>query len=273
MDFFPVDWFHEDATPAGSEPHFRIVASGKTVDDKSVCVRIRFTPYFFIEIPSEWSDSRARTFAIETARRHGALQTKCMPLERKSAWGFSGGQRKKLVQLAFPTLRAMRFARKALSRNHQTYEASVDPVIRVFHLRDVSPAAWVRVAKSWDPPGGRISYADVEVETSFEHLGPSQETRQPPLVVASYDLEVTSVSGRFPLAENTGDQIIQVSTAFQKYGDPAPYLKSVVCLGDTADVEGALIVSVQEEAELLHKWMDLLRREKVDIMVGHNTHQ
>lgn len=94
----------------------------------------------------------------------------------------------------------------------------------------------------------------------------------PPIPIG-FDLEVFSESGRFPLAENTGDKIIQASTAFQKFGDPEPYLRSVVCLNDTAPVEGVDIVSVASEHQLLNTWIDLLRREKVDVMIGWNTHQ
>ncbi len=272
MDFFPVDWYHEDVFPESGEPYFRLVTCGKTFDGMSVCVHVRFTPYFFVEVPSEWSDARSRLFATETAKKHGGIGPKCIPLERKSAWGFSGGAKKKLVQLAFPTMRAARFAKKTLSRDHQTYESSVDPLIRVFHLRNVSPASWIHVSRHWQPQHS-IADVDLEIETSFELLGPSAETRQPPLVIASWDLEVYSESGKFPLADNTGDCIIQASTAFQRYGEPEPYLRSVVCLGDTAPVEDARIVSVAKEHDLINQWVDLLRREKVDVLIGYNTNQ
>ena len=184
MDFFPVDWSHEDVFDSSSEPYFRLVACGKTVTGESVCCHVRFTPYFFVETPAEWTDARVRSFAADTAERHGGIASKCVPVQRKSAWGFQNGRKKTLVQLAFPTLRAMRFARKALSKRYQTYEATVDPLIRVFHLRKLSPAGWMHVARHWDPEN-RIADVDIEIATSFELLSPSAQTRQPPLVIAS----------------------------------------------------------------------------------------
>ena len=97
MDFFPVDWSHEDVFDSSSEPYFRLVACGKTVTGESVCCHVRFTPYFFVETPAEWTDARVRSFAADTADRHGGIASKCVPVQRKSAWGFQNSRKKTLV--------------------------------------------------------------------------------------------------------------------------------------------------------------------------------
>lgn len=274
---FPVDWIPEDRIPENTDGHegqdssFRIVLFGKTLDGSSACVRIRFTPYFLVEAPAEWSEARVKLWSTELARAHEAVSG--IPVRRKSAWGFTAASPRWYVQLAFRSHAALKRCKYALQRDkRRTYEATVEPLIRLFHLRDVSPAGWMRVARHWTPPD-RISHADVEIETSFEHVGPSPETACPPLIVGSFDIESYSESGAFPLPTNPNDHVIQISTAFQRYGEPDPYLRSVVSLGSTNPVEGVEIIAVRTEPEVVNEWIDVLHREKVDVLIGWNTHQ
>lgn len=270
LEFFPVDWIEGDVDE--KKPWYRIVAFGKTRDAKSVCVHVRFTPYFFVELPPEWSEARGRLFVTETAREHDGLPGKCMLVKRKSAWGFTNGRAKLMAQLAFETRTAAKRARSALSKRHQTYEASVEPLVRFFHLRDVSPAGWIR-ATACVPATSPISTSDIEVETTFDRVFPGELVCQPPLVIASWDIETYSESGKFPLPENPGDKIIQISTTFRVYGQSEPYKRTVSCLFATEPVEGAELAWFEHEHEVVNHWISTLRREKTDVLIGYNTHQ
>lgn len=82
-----------------------------------------------------------------------------------------------------------------------------------------------------------------------------------------------SASGKFPLADNPDDCIIQIATTFQKYGESEPYLRTVVALDTCDDVPGLEIFPVATEADVINTWVDLLRRESADIAIGYNTAQ
>ena len=270
IEFFPVDWIEGDVDE--ERPWYRIVAFGKTRDAQSVCVHVRFTPYFFVELPAEWSEARGKLFVTETARAHDGLPGKCMLVKRKSAWGFTNGRARLMAQLAFETRAAARRARTALSKKHQTYEASVEPLVRFFHLRNVSPAGWIR-ATACAPASSPIATADIEVETTFDRVFPGELTCQPPLVIASWDIETYSESGKFPLPENPNDKIIQISTTYRVYGQPEPYKRTVSCLSATDPVEGAEIAWFEHEHDVVNHWISGLRKEKTDVLIGYNTHQ
>jgi DNA polymerase delta subunit 1 len=184
FDFFPVTWSVSDHDAACF-----VSACGKTIDGKEVCVHASFTPYFLAEMPRAWSDARARAFTTEMAQRHGGILGRCVPVRRTSAWGFTNGEQRVFAQLAFPTLAAMRRAKYAVARQHDTYD-STEPLLRVFHLRNVAPAGWVRVSAWADHTdrADRVSRCDLEVHTTFEGLSPSPPDvagAPPPLVVAS----------------------------------------------------------------------------------------
>ena len=228
MDLFPIDWRQTEL-----EHSFEITCYGKLRTGQSVCLHVPFTPYFFVECPPTWSQSRAKIFIAECVSQMGALHRYSLPVTRKSIWGFTNHQPKLMVQLAFPTLAALRRARKIISEKHrlQTYEASVDQVLRLFHLRNLKPAQWIRVnGASVLYDDERTARTDVELSAAFTSLEPSESTDIPPVVFASWDIECYSASGSFPLAEKTGDCIITICTAFQKYGEPEPYLQHCVTL-------------------------------------------
>lgn len=274
LNIFPVDWTSGDVIPENpkEEPWYRITAFGKTQTGESATLHVRFTPYFFVELPPDWSEARGKLFVTETVQKHKGIGPKSVLVRRKSAWGFTNNTVKMMAQLAFPTKLAAQQARRALGKQYQTYEATVEPVIRMFHLRNVSPAGWISASGCYAPKRHEAN-TDIELETSFERLSPSALDTRPPLIIASWDIETYSESGKFPLPENPRDHLIQISTAFQRYGDPEPYLRTVVCFRDTAPVEDAEIVSCEREHEVINEWIRLVRREKTDVLVGYNTHQ
>lgn len=271
VDVFPVDWIEEDVDE--ETPWYRIVTFGKTPDGKSVCLQIRFTPYFFVELPREWSEARGKLFVTETVRTYDGIPSKSLVVKRKSAWGFTNGQTRLMAQLAFSTRAAAKRARYALSKQHQTYEASVEPLIRLYHLRSISPAGWIRATGCTPPVDPVGTGVDIELETTFDKVFPSDLAVQPPLVIASWDIETYSESGKFPLPENPSDKIIQISTAFQVYGQPEPYKRTVSCLRSTDPVEGADTQWFDDEHEVVNHWISTLACEKTDVMIGYNTHQ
>nr|P30320.1 RecName: Full=DNA polymerase [Paramecium bursaria Chlorella virus NY2A]pir/B42543/ DNA-directed DNA polymerase (EC 2.7.7.7) - Chlorella virus CV-NY-2A [Paramecium bursaria Chlorella virus NY2A]AAA88827.1 DNA polymerase [Paramecium bursaria Chlorella virus NY2A] len=272
LTFFPTDWRSEDVEPDKGEPYFRINIFGKTMDGKTVCVRAKFTPFFLLETPESWSAARTNLFITETAMKYDAIRPSCLPTKRKNMWGYDGGKMRPMVQFVFKTLSQMRKAKYRLKNEYQIYESSVDPIIRIFHLRNINPADWMHVSKAF-PVETRISNSDIEVETSFQHLGPSDLKEVPPLIIASWDIETYSKDRKFPLAENPADYCIQIATTFQKYGEPEPYRRVVVCYKQTASVEGVEIISCAEEADVMNTWMTILQDEITDVSIGYNLWQ
>lgn len=181
MDIFPVTWSAGDTGPGDT---CRITAYGKTPDGESACLHIGFTPFFYVAAPDGFSAPRCRPLMAEWAKRYDAVLEKCSVVSRRSIWGYQHGEQRPFVQLVFRSLAAFRRARYTLAREYDTYEGSVDPVIRLFHLRGLGPCRWVHVARCQDPKFP-VADVDVEVECSFGDVGPSTRTDRPPLVFAS----------------------------------------------------------------------------------------
>lgn len=271
MDVFPVTWSAGDTAPGGL---CRVTVFGKTPEGESACVHVRFTPYFFVEVPADAaaSEAQARLFLTRLVMRYGAVDTKSRVVRRVPMWGYRAGRQQPFAQLVFESMEACKRARWGVGREHATYEAAVDPVVRLMHLRGLSPCKWLRVG-AHRTPAHPLADVDREVECDFTAVGPSALTSRPPLVWASWDIEARSATGRFPVSDNPDDYLIQISTAFQTYGDAEPYHRAVTCLRDTAAVEGVEIRSYDSEADVINGWARLLRDHKVDVMLAYNSHQ
>lgn len=267
---FPVTWSHDDSGPGGT---CRITTFGKTPDGRAVCVHVRFTPFFYVQLPKDWSDARAKLFFAECAKQYDILDSKCRVVTRKSIWGFANSKECKFAQLVFPSAAAFKRARWGLAKQHATFEGNVDPVVRLFHLRGLGPCRWFRVPATADEPQRPVADVDIELEVAFTDISPSTIDARPPLVFCSYDLEAFSESGRFPVADKPGDHLINIAAAFQRYGEPEPYHRAVVCFRETAPVDGVQIVWTPHEHEVIEIWGRMMREHQVDVVLSYNGHQ
>jgi DNA polymerase delta subunit 1 len=280
VDLFPVDWAAGDR-PApdgdGEAETFMIRAVGKDAGGRAVVAHIDFFPYFYAELAQGLSESARKLAVMDLVKRHGALPGMSCAVSRKSMWGFTNGARLWVAQLCFGSLAAATRARYALKRAKcRTFEAGVDPLVRFFHVRGVRPAAWVRldcqqvcglVEEDSTTPGQPL-----RVRCDFRRAGPSPLTARPPLVLASWDIEVFSKSGEFPLAANPADRVIQIAVTFERYDTGAS--KSVVlCLGDTADVPGVEVVCLADEADLISEFPRVLAERGADVLLSYNGDQ
>lgn len=271
--FFPTDFRSEDVPATKtSEECFRINIFGKTAEGQTILVRARFTPVFLLEVPDTWSIPRTNMFITETALKLGAVRDLCLPVKRKNMWGFDNGKMRNLVQFVFKTTEKFRRAKYQLKNTYQLYETSVDPLIRMFHIQKLDPAGWMKVTNVY-PVKDKISRSDIEVDTFFRNVTPHVSDMTPPIIIASWDIETYSKERRFPLARNPTDYVTQIATSFQRYGESEPYKVTVVCLRDTAPVEGVEITSCIHEQDAINAWINIIQKEKTDVLIGYNVWQ
>lgn len=268
MDIFPVDW--QVADRRGSQCF--VTLYGKLTDGRSIAAHIRWYPSFFVPLPSD--PQAAQRLAGRLLAEHGALKAVSQIVRRKSLWGFST-QPQPFLLLAFPTLAKHSRAKYALRRTLRTFEGDVDPLLRLFHVRDVAPGRWVRI-ESWKPEALPVTVCDLEVTCDHAALSPSDRLDPPPLVLCSWDIECVSANRTsFPKAACEGDKIVCIGSVFSKLGEARSERVAFV-LGDCApnalpEFEGTEFVSCSSEADLLQRWIARVTERKADICLGWNT--
>lgn len=279
MDLFPIDWQAGDIDNDHAQQYV-ITVFGKTPDGRAMAADITFYPYMYVALPPCAGPGEASLVITEAVAKYRAVRNYCRVVHRVSLWGFTNQTKVPLVQLAFPTLKKLKWAARSYqAAGVATYESGVDPLLRFFHICGISPACWITIAASTPvPEDEKLTRAPVEVRANFDKVLASTRTDRPPLVIASWDLEThaakrTDGSRKFPCADNENDVIIQIATSFQRYGSPETYRTLIMAYKSTDSVDGIDIVAFDDEADMINAWVDELQAEDVDILVGYNTDQ
>lgn len=86
----------------------------------------------------------------------------------------------------------------------KVYEANIDPVLRWFHIQDVSPSGWVCVpAGQWDENTDGDASTTISAIANADTVKPGPAAAVAPFLVASWDIECNSSHGDFPIANKT----------------------------------------------------------------------
>jgi DNA polymerase elongation subunit (family B) len=282
LKFQCISWLSEDTDEYSddNENKFYISMFGRTEDGQSVALRTHFQPFFFIEIPQNWS--KTQILQIESALRDRLEHWgKCdsdflsiSTLKRKKFYGFTNNEEFKFVRLRFSTKETMSKAvkvfqtLKVFGKLFDLFEANVDPMLRFFHLQNIRPAGWCNTDHAVECD--KICNTDIEFEVEdWKNIIGTNDEQIAPLIQASFDIETYSHDGGFP-DPNQDCEVIQIATTLQRFGEQEPYKRHIITLKQCNPIEGVEIQSFDNESEVLLAWKDLLKQEQVDIIIGYN---
>jgi DNA polymerase delta subunit 1 len=192
---------------------------GKTEDGKSVCVTTTFEPYFYIKLPD-----------IKYAREiYAHIKDTCTGytvVESKDIWGFQNNQKFLFMRITFSNLKKRRttdyFLKKPLNLSSgpfplKVYESNLDPMLRMMHRTGIQSTGWLDTGSECV----RSNLAHVNIDlfcNNWETLTPVKRDDVAPFVVASFDIESNSSTGKFPDADIDGDACFQIALTLCKLG-------------------------------------------------------
>ena len=273
----PCDWIEHDVD-------FKYVVDvfGRTNDGDIAMLRITgFKPYLYLRAVSgetagavqaalnSASDKPLRNLTITSDNKLDAMRgfsglkpVRVWKIQCVSLWMF-----KNIVKL----LKTIRIGTRKV-QTEDVYEADLPPYIRMFHERDIQPASPVKFEPT-DMETDEDVNVDMSYTCSYTEVSPNPNIKIP-LYVASYDLEVYSESGQFPVATNTTDEITQIGVSF-RWNDMMLQSEDRVVFvsGEVAPSkdESVRFVSCKNEKDLLQKFSQCIRSENPDVLVGYNT--
>ena len=209
---------------------------GSDKDGKHVRAEIRgFRPFFYLEIPVNLPKKSALR-AIQTYMT-AQLGQECMEvieleiIYKKRLFGYTKMSEFPFIQVSVPSSALFNKTKRLFldSKNDPiafrevkgqklgspwtnppvVYEANIDPLLRFLHLRNISPCNWVTI----DTESENIDSIEntVEVTADWTSIGPTAIPPAPtaPFTVASWDIEVWSSTGEFPLAQRTWSNVVR----------------------------------------------------------------
>ena len=158
-----------------------------------------------------------------------------------------------------------------LGEASETFNSSLDAVQQFMVDVGVSGCQWVRVVAHTEALEPRRSHCAHEWHVGVEEL--RMETldaahRLAPLRVLSFDIEAAGRRGVFPQAAH--DPVIQIALYFQvleQDESPRPILLSLKACDA---IEGAHVVSFDDEGDLLRAFRDIVVAFDADVFTGFN---
>jgi DNA polymerase elongation subunit (family B) len=276
MVFFqPCDWIESD-----DKGKYIVDAYGRNEEGEIGRVRITgFCPYFYIQYKEGDTPSLVKT-KLEKAyndysdKKLSFSDLRFLEESKLDAMnGFSGLTPTKVWKVIAPAIWLFKSVSKAAKgMGRMVYETNLPPLLRLFHILDISPASPFKFEGERTDPGEDMN-VDVCYTVNFQGIIPDSKITIP-LLVASYDLEVYSESGMFPMASNSSDEIIQIGVSL-RWSDSMLQSEEryVLILGDTTPSEDPSVkyICCKTEKELLLRFERLIRAENPDILCGYNT--
>ena len=187
-----------------------------------------FSPFFYVLVGDDWTDSNRVSFVSQIYEDLGSqfwdgCIVKSQFIKRKKLYGFDAGKQSKFLLLKFSNEQAMRKIKNLWYQTIKTktdtqrrvvpyhfagvdtelYEGQIPPLLRLFHIKDISPSGWIALPKSKVMRHNGIKTTSCKFEFTINYKSivplPSKEAVVP-YKICSFDIEASSSHGDFPLA-------------------------------------------------------------------------
>ena len=126
-----------------------------------------YKPFFYVKVGDDWTIDRKTEFLSHLKKKVGKYYENsicdCKIIKRHKLYGFDAGKEYKFVQLKFNNTSALNKVKNLYYENGQNgrrlmdngyvfqdthtylYEANIPPLLRYFHIKEISPSGWVSI--------------------------------------------------------------------------------------------------------------------------------
>jgi DNA polymerase delta subunit 1 len=273
--FQVLSWEAKD-TEEGDE--YQINIFGRTKAGASVCVTTSFAPYFFVKLfrnakPPDIFKNIKNVFSGIV----GYDLVKC-----KDVWGFQNNEYFTFMKLNFTTIAAMKKCDWALKNpmvlstgggavRPKVFESNVEPLLRFMHRTGIQSTGWMDTGSGCSR--SYLSHCDIDLFcNNWKSLKPVVERDDiAPFVIASFDIESYSSTGKFPEPTVEGDACFQIAFTLKRYGESEIFDKTCLCYKKTdTELEGCDIINYETEKDLLMGFSEYIRKHDIDALTGWN---
>jgi len=238
LDFNIYDDVMEKETSSGSESgeydirrdmkRFTIQMYGINEKGETFSLFVRdYKPFFYIKVDDSWGMEKKIEFLSHIKSKIGKYYEssicECKLIKRKKLYGFDGGKEHRFILLKFNNTSCMNKVKNLYYKygdngrrlmdngytfnetNTYLYEANIPPLLRYFHIKDISPSGWISIplkkAIKTMTKKTTCKY-EYEIENKFIVSLNNKETIVP-YKICSFDIEASSSHGDFPIPKKS----------------------------------------------------------------------
>jgi len=217
----------EDYNKYEDNHEFKIQMFGINESGETAAIYVTgFNPFFFAKVPDDWTNYNKNAFISELKMKVGKYYKKSIVLSkllnRKKLYGFDGGQQHQFILIKFANTRALNKAKNLWylytqdgdrilkpggynfkGAGLELYESQIPPLLRLFHIREISPSGWIQLNPDKIDKLGeseKTTTCKYEYEANYKYIDPLPEKETiVPYKICSFDIEASSSHGDFPL--------------------------------------------------------------------------
>ena len=221
---------YEYETTKKDNKQFMIQMYGIDEKGKSASIIINnFKPFFYVKVGNDWEESKVEALIMLIKTKLGtyyedSLVSYKLIGGKQTLYGFDNAKDHKFVILKFKNMRAFYRAKNLWYTKTRTlikdgfkitlggkkeyvslYEAHIPPLLRFFHIGEISPSGWIAVPnKKKVKKALKTTNCDYEYVVNYKDIRSINSKETPvPYKIASYDIEASSSHGDFPLPVKT----------------------------------------------------------------------
>ena len=188
-----------------------------------------FKPFFYVMVNDSWTIAMKEQFIIHLKEKMGKYYsnsiTESKIIRRKKLYGFDNKKEHKFIFIEFANINAFNKAKNLWYTDYQSghtllkngyhyfdtdiklYEANIPPLLRFFHVKEMSPSGWIAIPKkkAIEFKGDtRTVNCDYQLSTNIKNIIPINEKETiVPYKIMSSDIEASSSHGDFPVPIKT----------------------------------------------------------------------
>jgi len=183
-----------------------------------------FKPFFYVMVNDKWNTVTKNNFLDFIKKKIGKYYensiTECLIIKRKKLYGFDGGKEHKFIKFEFKNMSAYNKVKNLWytdynkghklfknglafeNTNIKLYEANIPPLLRLFHIRDISPSGWIALPKkkTISVVDNKKTSCNYEFIINYKDIvALNDNENRVPYKIMSFDIEASSSHGDFPV--------------------------------------------------------------------------
>jgi DNA polymerase elongation subunit (family B) len=216
-----------------SPQHFIIQMFGLDEEGRKASIFIEdYNPFFYLKVANNWRETTAKALLEHLKSKVGLYHStsilECSLIDRKKLYGFDAGKKHRFVEIKFANTivynkvknlwykdgldedgekerQLLKEGYKFVHNGERTfielYEANIPPLLRFFHIREISPSGWISLPKDkYTLLFAKTTSCDYEFIINYKDIVPlNDKERSVPYNIMSTDGEMSSSHGDFPV--------------------------------------------------------------------------
>jgi len=201
-----------------------------------------FKPFFYVKVDESWVQGTKSAFLSFLKKKIGKYYQdsicECKLIKKKKLYGFDGGKEHKFVFISFESNQVFNKAknlwygkdRKLLENglifgDTQTYlyEANIPPLLRFFHIKNISPSGWIALPKKKTIEFKMDKKTSCTYEFAIDYksiMALNEMEQRVPYKICSFDIEASSSHGDFPIPVKSYKKLAtNIVEHFEKFAD------------------------------------------------------